>query len=124
MIPDQRIDQWLWFARFFKSRTIATKMCSQNGVRINRNKAKKASSTIKIGDILTFPQGRNIRVVRVIAIGKRRGPSSEALKLYEDLTPTSTNKDSTKGTFQTSQGNGRPTKRERRALDRMRYTTG
>ena len=119
----QRIDRWLWFARFFKSRTFATKLCSQNRVRINKNRVKKASASIKVGDILTFPQGKDIRVVRVTALGERRGPSSDALKLYEDLTPTSTSQALKEGKYHRSSNNSRPTKRERRALERFHHDT-
>ena len=84
-----RADKWLWHARFFKSRTLAAKLCTGRKVRINRQPIAKASTTVKTGDVLTFPQGNRIRVVKIVALGVRRGPASEAQSLYEDLTPVS-----------------------------------
>jgi len=54
---------------------------------VNSDKVIKASATIKVGDVLTFPQGNHIRVIQVDAIGTRRGPASEAQTLYTDLSP-------------------------------------
>ena len=120
----QRIDRWLWFARFFKSRTLATKLCAGNRVRVNRQIVSKASATVRVGDVLTFPQGNNIRVIRVIELGLRRGPAEEARTLYEDLTPPQVRPevDATPAVPQRTPGAGRPTKRDRRDLDRLRQT--
>lgn len=82
-----RLDKWLWFARFFKSRSLAATVCSGGRVRVNRQPVAKAHYAIRPGDVLTFPQGRTIRVIRVVALGVRRGPASEAAALYEDLEP-------------------------------------
>ena len=82
----QRLDKWLWFARFFKSRTLAAKACDGERVRVNKAVVAKAHQAIRVGDVLTFPQARDIRVVRVLALGARRGPATEARGLYEDLT--------------------------------------
>ena len=87
-MPDtQRLDKWLWFARFFKSRTLAAKLCAEERIRVNRVLIAKAHQPVRVGDVLTFPQGRQIRVVRVLATGTRRGPAEEARTLYEDLDP-------------------------------------
>lgn len=83
----QRLDKWLWFARFFKSRTVATKLCEQERVRVNRVPVAKAHYAVRIGDVLTFPQARHIRVVRVTGLAERRGTAGEARSLYEDLDP-------------------------------------
>lgn len=83
----QRLDKWLWFARFFKTRSLAARLCEGGRVRINRVPVAKAHQAIRVGDVLTFPQARQIRVVRVLALGDRRGPASEAQRLYEDLAP-------------------------------------
>lgn len=80
-----RLDRYLWFARFFKSRSAATALCAAGRVRVNREPGRKASSLVCTGDVLTFPQGNRIRVVRVVALGSRRGPPAEARTLYEDL---------------------------------------
>jgi len=91
MTPESiRLDKWLWQARFFKSRALASKICAAGRVRIDGEKVTKAHSTIRPGHVLTFPQARDIRVVRVIAIGTRRGPAVEARMLYEDLVANDT----------------------------------
>jgi ribosome-associated heat shock protein Hsp15 len=86
-LDSQRLDKWLWCARFFKSRTIASRLCADGRVRINRVVTRKAHQPIHIDDVLTFPQSRGIRVVRVKALAPRRGPAKEAQALYEDLAP-------------------------------------
>jgi ribosome-associated heat shock protein Hsp15 len=115
-----RIDKWLWYARFFKSRTAASKLCAGGRVRINREVIGKAHHAVRAGDILTFPQGRAIRVVRVEALGARRGPAAEARTLYEDLTPPAPAREKTPRQGARERGAGRPTKAERRAVDRLR----
>ena len=80
-----RMDRWLWQARFFKSRALASRICIAGRVRVNGIKVNKAHFAVRPGQVLTFPQGRHIRVVRVIALGVRRGPAKEASLLYEDL---------------------------------------
>ena len=82
-----RVDKYLWFARFFKTRSLATKRANGGRIRINGNKIKKSSDTVRIGDILTFAQGNEIRVIRVLNLGTRRGTAQEAQSLYEDITP-------------------------------------
>jgi ribosome-associated heat shock protein Hsp15 len=86
-VTGQRIDKWLWCARFFKSRTLAASACSDGRVRVSGQAVKKAHHPVKPGDVLTFPQGPHIRVVRVAALAQRRGPAPEARGLYEDLAP-------------------------------------
>ena len=80
-----RMDKWLWQARFFKSRALASRICTAGRVRVNGAKISKAHFGVRPGQVLTFPQGRRIRVVRVIALGHRRGSAKEASLLYEDL---------------------------------------
>jgi ribosome-associated heat shock protein Hsp15 len=80
-----RLDKWLWQARFFKTRALASKICAAGRVRIDGEKVTKAHAAIRPGHVLTFPQARDIRVVRVIALGTRRGPAVEAQTLYDDL---------------------------------------
>lgn len=79
-----RIDKWLWRARFFKTRSLAAKVVS-SGVRVNGARTEKAHAQVRCGDVLTFKQAKAVRVVRVEAIGARRGPASEAQTLYTDL---------------------------------------
>ncbi len=83
-----RLDKWLWQARFFKSRGLATDEIEAGHVRINGQKIRKPGHVLRAGDVLTFPQGDRIRVVRVQSLGQRRGPASEAQDLYHDLRET------------------------------------
>ena len=116
-----RLDKWLWQARFFRSRTLATRACTAGRVRINRGLVSKSHATVKPGDILTFAQGREIRVIEIVALGERRGPASEARALYHDLAPAEP-RPAAKRTATREPGAGRPTKAERRAIMRLRET--
>ena len=82
-----RIDKWLWQARFFKSRTRTSRLCAAGRVRVDGIVVSKAHYAVRPGAVLTFPQARGIRVVRVKALGTRRGPAVEAQTLYTDLMP-------------------------------------
>ncbi|MEM7177352.1 MAG: S4 domain-containing protein [Pseudomonadota bacterium] len=121
-----RIDKWLWQARFFKTRTKATAAVTAGAVRINAQRCQKASQSIRPGDVLTFVAGRDVRVIRVEAIGTRRGPASEAATLFTDLDPPkaqsgATEADPAAPTCVTRDpGSGRPTKRQRRKIDALR----
>jgi ribosome-associated heat shock protein Hsp15 len=80
-----RVDKWLWFARFFKTRGLAARLCEQQRIRVNRTVIGKAHHPVRVGDVLTIPQPGRIRVVRVVALGQRRGPAAEACLLYEEI---------------------------------------
>lgn len=82
-----RLDKWLWQARFFKSRGLAAEMIEAGSVRVNGTRVSRPGRDVTEGDTLTFPQGNRIRVVRVTALGQRRGPATEAQGLYVDLDP-------------------------------------
>lgn len=86
-----RLDKWLVQARFFKTRSVALAVIGARHVRINGRKAAKPSAPLREGDTLTFPQGGQIRVVRVVGLPERRGPAAEAQAMYLDLNavPTS-----------------------------------
>ena len=106
----QRLDQWLWHARFFKTRGLATKLVAAGHVRIDGDRVSKPAHALRPGVTLTFPQARQIRVVRVEALATRRGPAPEAQALYTDLTPAQEK-------FPENpryEGKGRPTKKDRR----------
>jgi ribosome-associated heat shock protein Hsp15 len=79
-----RMDQWLWFARFAKSRSLAARLCSAGAVSVNGATAKKPNQTVRIGDVLVVVQGGWQRTVRVLGLGVRRGPAAEARTLYEE----------------------------------------
>lgn len=80
-----RLDKWLWQARFFRSRTQAARLCAEGRIRVDGRIIEKANHRVRPGNVVTFPQGRAIRAVRVVALGTRRGPASEAVGLYADL---------------------------------------
>lgn len=121
--PSLRIDKWLWHARFFKTRTLAAKVVAAGRVRLNGVHVKKPSVAVRAGDTLTFPQARDIRVARVLALGERRGPAPEAATLYEDLTPAKPvepEASGRSGRHPGTEATGRPTKKTRRTLDAFR----
>ncbi|MBN9024481.1 RNA-binding S4 domain-containing protein [Kaistia sp. MMO-174] len=107
----QRIDKWLWFARFAKSRSIAQKLVLAGKVRVNRDKIDAPSRLVRPGDVLTLSLERQVRVVKILDPGMRRGPAPEAQRLYEDLTPPAIL------TEPVVRNGPRPTKRDRRVLD-------
>jgi ribosome-associated heat shock protein Hsp15 len=85
--PGQRLDKFLWAARFLKSRSLAATLCAEKRVRVSGRLVDKAHTLVRVGDVLTFPLGSRIRVVRILALPTRRGPAAEAQALYEDLNP-------------------------------------
>jgi ribosome-associated heat shock protein Hsp15 len=121
--PDrQRIDKWLFFARAVKSRSLAAKLVSGGGVRVNKDKIDQPSHGVKPGDVLTITLDRRILVYKVLSGGDRRGPAEEARTLYEDVSPPPPPKDGMSrldGLPKRDAGSGRPTKRERRQVDRL-----
>ena len=113
-----RVDKWLWHARFFKTRTLAAKLVQEGKIRVNSVPISKPSRSIGAGDVLTFAQGQQVRVIKLVAIGTRRGPAPEAQALYEDLAPpeaAATQRARSPGHDRP----GRPTKKDRRAFDRL-----
>src|SRR5262245_2513487 len=117
----QRIDKWLFFARVVKSRSLAAKLVQGGRVRINREKAEQAAHPVKAGDVLTITLDRRVLVYRVAAAGTRRGPAEEARLLYQDLCQAAGGAaaPSDPGAAPREPGAGRPTKKERRDLDRL-----
>ena len=115
-----RLDKWLWYTRLCKTRTQATVLCRSGQVRVNRTPIRKPNHAVRPDDVLTFALGRRIWVVRVVALGERRGPFREAQTLYEDLSPPPVPRaDRTLESGRRDRGAGRPTKRDRRAIDRF-----
>jgi len=116
-----RVDKWLWHARFFKTRSLAAKAVTGQGLRVNGQRVTKASTMIKPGDVLTFAQGEHIKVARVLALGTRRGPAPEARMLYEDMSPPVLPRAERAASAPTRpKGAGRPTKADRRAIDALK----
>ncbi|MCE4222844.1 RNA-binding S4 domain-containing protein [Methylobacterium sp. C25] len=84
----QRLDKWLWFARFAKTRSLAARLVTDGHVRINGKRAEAASKGVAIGDILTVAAAHGTALIRVRDLGERRGPAPEACLLYEDVDRT------------------------------------
>ncbi|MEM8876625.1 MAG: RNA-binding S4 domain-containing protein [Pseudomonadota bacterium] len=85
--PSLRIDKWLWHARFVRSRSRAATLIAEGGVRLNRQQVAKPSAPVAPGDLITVIIGNRVRAIEVLELGSRRGPSTEALCLYRDLSP-------------------------------------
>ena len=126
-----RVDKWLWRARFFKTRGLAAELAGSGRLRINSEHVAKPSQPVRPGDVLTFPQGNRIRVIRIEALGSRRGPAPEARALYTDLDQATAAPDSGPDSgpqpdpgpalpAERETGTGRPTKKERREIDALR----
>ena len=79
-----RLDQWLWFARFVKTRSLGARLCAAGAVSVNGVPVKKPNQGLRVGDIVVLPQGGWQLTVRVLALGTRRGPASEACLLFEE----------------------------------------
>lgn len=118
----RRVDQWLWFARVVKSRTMAAELVTAGKVRVNRDKIDKPSHGLKIGDVVTVAAHARVRILKVSNLGTRRGPPAEAALLIEDLTPPPGPQQRTLASAPTAArepGTGRPTKRDRRITDKF-----
>ena len=115
-----RIDKWLWAARVFKTRGLAADACDGGKVDLNDQSAKPAKA-VRPGDYIkvTLPQGRR-RMLKVVALDDHRGGAPQARLLYDDLTPPEPPRARWAPPPFRAPGAGRPTKRERRALDRLR----
>ncbi len=116
-----RLDTYLYYIRIFKSRSIATKFVLTNRLRISGQATQKPHKLISTGDVLTMTINDNIKILKVLDIPIRRGPYSEALNFYEDITPIESvpKKESFKLNNKFVERVGRPTKRERRQTDRL-----
>lgn len=120
----RRIDQWLFFARLCKSRSLAGRLVEAGKIRINREKTNKPAQLVHEGDVITAMLNRQVRVIEVVGLGTRRGPAAEAVTLYNDKTPvTPSAKKSpaiTAFTPTRPKGMGRPTKKDRRKMDSLK----
>ena len=115
-----RVDKWLWAARVFKTRSLASTACDGGKVDINAEAAKPARR-VRAGDRIevSLPRGRR-RILKVVGVGERRGSAEAARKLFEDLTPPEPPRSRQAPPPFREPGAGRPTKRERREIDRLR----
>ncbi|MBW8640606.1 RNA-binding S4 domain-containing protein [Hoeflea sp. WL0058] len=126
MRASQRIDKWLFYARVLKSRSLAAKLVQKGRVRVNGDKIDRASRMIVAGDVLTITLDRVIKVLEVVDPGTRRGPYEEARQLYRDISPEPSPKEyKAPGAMVPLReaGSGRPTKRDRRQIDRWKALT-
>jgi ribosome-associated heat shock protein Hsp15 len=121
MTDRQRIDKWLWHARVVRTRSAAAALANDGHVRLNGERVSAASRPVKPGDVVTVALDRTVRIMKVTGFAERRGDADAARVLYEDLTPKPeagpAPADPAAG--ERDAGSGRPTKQERRALDRL-----
>lgn len=117
----QRIDKWLWHARVVRTRTAAAALADRGSVRINGERIDAASRLVRPGDVLTIALDR-VRVLKVLSFSERRGSATDASVLFEDLAPPRRQEAENRVEAASAirdPGAGRPTKRERRAIDRL-----
>lgn len=119
-----RLDRWLWYARFFKTRNLATRLIASGKLRLNGEVMSKPHRTAVVGQVLTFMQQNDVRVIEIVVLGQRRGPATEAAELYNDLSPpvarTKVDETTVQGFENRLRGSGRPTKRLRRETDQLK----
>ena len=116
-----RVDTWLWYARFYKSRSLSSKAVLSGKLRVNAYKITKPATKVKINDVLTINHVNWVRLIQVQSLGSRRGPASEALKLYLELSDHKTGSSKIESVPKKSKKvtNKRPTKKDRRILDKI-----
>jgi ribosome-associated heat shock protein Hsp15 len=114
-----RIDKWLWAARAFKTRSLAADACDGGKVDVNGEAAKPAKQ-VRAGDHVEITVVGGRRILKVLGLSDRRGPAPQARLLYEDLTPPAPPRIRQPKPPYRAPGAGRPTKRERREIDRLR----
>ena len=81
----QRLDKWLWCARFLKARSDCARLAAEGSIRINRQPTDKPHARLRAGDVLTLPLRGQVRVIRVLSLAIRRGPATEARTLYDEI---------------------------------------
>jgi ribosome-associated heat shock protein Hsp15 len=118
----QRIDKWLFFTRVAKSRSLAQALVSGGKVAVNGQRIAQSSVQVKAGDMVAVTLERRDVVLKVVGPGDRRGPYEEARLLYEDLSPPPPPRDAFTPFEQAQRavGAGRPEKKDRRAIDRLK----
>lgn len=116
----QRLDRWLFFSRAVKSRTLAQKLIETGAIRVNSERTLHTDHKVGAGDVLTMSVHGRLLVWRILDAGDRRGPASEAATLYEDLSPPPLpREDRPLPHAERDPGSGRPTKKDRREIDRL-----
>jgi ribosome-associated heat shock protein Hsp15 len=122
-----RIDKWLWAARFFKTRSIAARACELGRITSNGHPAKPARD-VRAGDRLTIKNDSGDFVVEVLAVSEMRGPAAVAQGLYRETDESKAQRAKIAEERKSmprfdSFPEGRPTKRDRREIDRLRGRT-
>ena len=117
----QRIDKWLWHARVVRTRSAAAALSASGHVRLNSQRVTAPSQAVRAGDVVTIALDRAVRVFKVAGFAERRGGAVEARALYQDLAPPPPRAAAPEAgpAAGRDEGSGRPTKRERRAIDRF-----
>ena len=116
----QRVDRWLWNARVVRTRVLAARLAASGHVRVNGQRIDAPGRALHVGDVLTIALAARVKVLRVLAFAERRGGAEQAKQLYDDLSPVPVPAPSVPVSPRRDPGSGRPTKRERRALERLR----
>jgi ribosome-associated heat shock protein Hsp15 len=117
------VDKWLWHARVVRTRSAAAALAGQGCVRINGERIDAPSRAVKAGDVVTVALNR-VRVLKVLDFSERRGSATDASILFEDLQPPRPRgapdpAPMAEAAPRREPGTGRPTKRDRRAIDRL-----
>ncbi len=115
----QRIDKWLWHARVVRTRSAATSLVTSGLVRVNGTRITAPSQLVRPGDVATIALDRQVRLLKVAGFAERRGDAEAARVLFEDITPPPPPPDKSPKVAAREPGSGRPTKRDRRAIDRL-----
>jgi ribosome-associated heat shock protein Hsp15 len=114
----QRIDKWLWHARVVRTRSAAAALAGSGHVRLNGARVDAPSRPVRPGDVITIALDRRVRVIKVLGYAERRGSAIDARPLYEDLSPPEPGATEQRCSVR-EQGAGRPTKRDRRAINAL-----
>ena len=115
----QRIDKLLWHARVVRTRSAAAELVTSGLVRLNRERITAPSRLVRADDFITVALDRQVRILKVAGFAERRGDAEAGRVLYADLTPLPPPADDSPKVAAREPGSGRPTKRERRAIDRL-----
>ncbi len=83
----QRLDKWLWCARFMRARADCARLVADGHLRVNRQPTDKPHAKLRIGDVITLPLRGEVRVIAVLALAGRRGPAEQARGLYREIPP-------------------------------------
>lgn len=114
-----RVDTWVWGVRLAKTRSQATTACRAGHVRVN-GAAAKAAQPVRVGDVVRVRLHGFEKIYRVTGLTSRRGSAADAAKHFEDLTPPPPPRTERPAAVIRDPGAGRPTKRDRREIDRLR----